>query len=253
MRPRTRRDAPIGPEPVAAGAEGAARLVPGDLGGKTGQFGLGQIGGVRHDQVEPPRDLREPVRADEGHAVGKPERARIRRRHLQRGRRDVGPDPARPGAPGEDREHDGARSGAEVEDRVRPLAQRLGHQHLGLGPRVEDIGRHPQRQAPEEARADDLRDRATRGAGGDGGGEAGGLFGPERVGHRHDQPVRADPQRMGQKPARIARRILDPRRAQPRDRCGQRGARALSHRPRPAGAPDRRPRARRSPPTDRPP
>ncbi len=134
--------------------------------------------------------------------------------HVQRGGRQINPDPAGHRHAGKARHQNTARPGAKIEYLDKGLRQGLGHQTFGFRPRVQHIAGHDKAVAPEQAMAGQMRHRLAGTAPRD-----------QRIKTRHHgsvchvlqvkrQPIRRDASRKRHQRPRVGGRIWHLGRAQ---------------------------------------
>ena len=118
-------------------------------------------------------DFFKPAGLHEAHTIGEPVTFGIPARDRERPWADVGGRCLRVRERGKERERDGARAGAEIEDLEGTLArradffcecQRDAHDGLGIRARIEGVGPELERQSMELALTDDPRDGFAGGA-----------------------------------------------------------------------------------------
>ena len=161
------KDADAGRLLIQAGvtAQGLnAAIVPGDLGREFVDGLTGDIGRVRHHEVERGLERGAPIRAQEARTPSHAVQAGIGARGSQRVRRAVDADP--PGARplGENRDQEASAARPEIEDPERRVAVRGGRERrfddgLRVRARLEGPRGKPERQSPELARAEEPADR----------------------------------------------------------------------------------------------
>ena len=157
------KDRPVGTEPVRPAIQGPVRLPLGHFGRESCNFVTPNIGRVRHHEVVAAVDIVKPARLNEADAVGQAVPLGIVVRHVQSRGIDIGGGRLRIRQCREERQGDGTRSRAEIENSKRPIArghgggerERHAHDCFRIGTRIERVGIEAEREAVERALADD--------------------------------------------------------------------------------------------------
>src|SRR5208337_564410 len=164
---RGRNDRPVGFQPVGAAVEGKPRIEIAHFEGETGDIRARDIGRIRDDQVERPRDAVRPIADANLGASGEAAGLEVGAGDPTCVFRPVDAEPLRSGELAEQRTKERARAGPEIEDAQRPAPpageQRDGRldDRLRFGPRIEHVPRYGERKTPKLALADDFRQRLS--------------------------------------------------------------------------------------------
>ena len=161
-------DAAVKLEPVATIDERVTRFMEANLGLERFQIGLGNIWGVRDDQIEAGRAVGKEIGVDELDAILASMANRVAMRNFKRFFRYVDGFDSRFGRIHRDCNRDSSRTGTDVEDarlaaRRKKLERGLD-QRFSLGPRNENRRRHLEIEREEFLAFNDVGDRLACGA-----------------------------------------------------------------------------------------
>ena len=197
----------MGVEPVAARGEGDLWVVLAHFRVQPGHLVRGDIGRVGDDEVELALDAREPVGFEQREPVGDAMGLGIGARDGEGRGRNIGGEAGRGGPFGEQGDGEDAGSGAEIEQALRRFPLQGGFDDgFGFRSGIKDLRGHFEVSPPEHPPPDDARDRLVvepavqqRLVGGH-------LVVRDLAVVFEHQPVRGQPERMGEQRPRVAPR-----------------------------------------------